>query len=331
MPSHILLGPRVTLKRQAEREDRLALAIVLALALLLFGCLSAAAQAKIPGVGFQTPATGTVQWVWPNGSPAGSTAFDRSAGDPFGSAGGGQLAIDVFRARYGSHTPSGRVTAPDGTIGRWATDAETILGPCSRAIEAVAATGSSEMLRGRSATHTMVPTLLELHDIGALGLCGSFMQSAGIGSGAPGGSVASVGQPRIVELTSPAPGRLKVRWQTSKGHTAFEVRAGSLLVPVPGDTMAAFVELPRGESGMIEVTVRAFKGGAAGKWSRTQTVPVNARTEEPVDPTPGPVDPGPGPVDPRPAEPGPVDRCWVLRVPAAGDPALVSIPCGGDL
>lgn len=271
-------------------------------------------MSKIPGVGY-SPGPGVVFWIWPGSrESAGTTVFNPSAGNPFGTGTAGTLDDAVFNARYG-----GRPRRADGTIGNLVVDAETILGALTRAMEILAGQGAVPEFKGTSATHTMIPTILEAHDWAATHADGgaSLMAQAGVGSGASG--TASIGQPRITEISSPGPGLISLSWITGEGHSGFEVKAGSISVPIEGSTMTASVELPPGEGGEIEVTVRAFKEGTAGKWSRPRKISVQPRA--------GGTDPGPGP-GPEPGGPASDAQCWLLKVTDGGKTVtLTKIDC----
>ena len=272
----------------------------------------------IPGVGFTPPQGSVVQWVWPGGSSAGQTILNPSVGDPFTTGG---LNIQTFRDRYGAPTLSGRLERTDGTIASFITDAETILGPCSVAVEQLAKKGIISEFRGKSTTHTLVPTLVELHDIGATGRCQSYMAQAGVGSGALGGGAGAVpGIPVIESASSPSPGRVEVSWRARRGHSAYEVQVGAVSLPFPSDSSTepgserktAVVELPVGLGGQLPVVVRAYKGGTAGRWSKSRMVDVEPRSTNP-EPLPTPT---PEPTITPPVTPSPVTglKCYMVKI-----------------
>lgn len=240
---------------------------------------------KIPGVGYN-PGPGTVFWVWPGGQNAGTTPFNPSAGDPFGTGPGGVLSLATFNARYG-----GRPVRSDGTIGNLVVDAETVLGALTRAMELAAKQGAEPEFKGRAETHTMVPTIREAHDYAAVHQDGgrSLMSRMGIGS-ALGTGGNPPGQPAIVKLTSSSPGRITVGLKTGQADS-FEVQATvsgaeagfAIAVPDREDqfpTRIYEIELPSSLSGRLQIRARSFLGGVSGKWSIQKFVNVVAGKDQ---------------------------------------------------
>lgn len=281
-------------------------------------------MSKIPGVGY-SPGPGTVFWIWPGSrEPAGTTVFNPSAGNPFGTGTAGTLDEAVFNARYG-----GRPRRADGTIANLVIDAETVLGLLTRAMEVCAEKGLVPEFKGTPATHTMVPTILEAHDWAATHADGgqsliNLFRTIPTDAGPVGPrSTTTIGQPRITELSSPGPGRISLTWVTGPGHSGFEVKAGSISVPIDGSTMTASIELPPGEGGEIEVAVRAFKGGTAGKWGRPRKVSVQPRAAGPR-PDPNPVGTG----SEQPGSTASDAQCWLLKVTDGGKTVtLTKVEC----
>lgn len=258
-------------------------------------------MALIPGVGYH-PGPGICFWIWPGSrEKAGTTPFNPAAGDPFGTGPGGVLDDDIFNRRYG-----GRPIRFDGTVGNLVTDAETITGAMTRAMEILAKQGAIPEFTGRPETHTLIPTLLEAHDWAATHSDGggSLMAQAGVGSGAPGVGGVEPGVPRIEEVSSPGPGRVFVRWITRPGHTQFEVQAGESVYVFKGTILSGVVDLPAGVGGSVEVKVRAFLGATAGRWGLARFVNVEARQGAPEIPPKPEVPPAEPPVTPpAPADP----------------------------
>lgn len=254
-------------------------------------------MALIPGVGYR-PGPGLCYWIWPGSrESAGTTRFNPAAGDPFGTGPGGVLDDAVFNARYG-----GRPIRFDGTVGNLVTDAETIFGPMTVAMEKLARQGAIPEFTGTAATHTLWPTLVEAHDWAATHTDGGagLMALAGVGSGAATSTPPVV--PKILEVSSPEPGAVLVRW-TARAQDGFEVRVGDTKLRIPSSELAARVELPAGIGGEMEVAVVTYRG-SEGRRSLPVTVVVAPREGEPPTPAPEPPPPAEPPVTPpEPADP----------------------------
>jgi len=182
--------------------------------------------------------------------------------------------------RYGGFAPGS--TTPDGN-GTWlvSCDAESIQQGCARWLE--------ERCRN-SAAATEYDCSLDWNGAeGWRAMRDAYDYWATNPAGLPASTSASTpGQPRIETLSSPGPGLVAVSWVTKAGHTGFTVNAGTAVSMVAGDTYSTTVELPEGEGGLVEVTVRAFIGQVTGRPSVTRTVDVTPRTGPSPTPTPTP-------------------------------------------
>lgn len=250
----------------------------------------------IPGVGYKSKGS-IVYWVDPVGKPVGTSSFNPSAGDPFGS----QLSIAKFQSRYGMFTKSGRWELADGTICRFPVDAESI-GTLMVAMEQAAKSGKfSHEFSGTPATHTMVPTHLEAHDyaathqdggrglMSAMGVGGG---ASGSGSGAGGATGALPGRPKIEKLSS-SPGLLALTWITSQA-TAFELNVETVADdgpgwthtfpdPGPGNTRQLSFQVPNYIYGPCVLKIRAYRGATYGAWSMSKKVDI-VKSDKPAEP-----------------------------------------------
>lgn len=260
-------------------------------------------------VGF-TPQNGArIKYVVPGPGtgfpPETDTFLNVNAGDPFA---GLALNTDIYYARYG--TPP--VNAA-GTEGVFPVYAEAI-GSLSTAMANAAKDPANPW--GLRPSGNGQATNLEVYDFAAT-QCPQGRKSAifvkyGNEDGSSGVAV-TPGQPAINSLTSPAPGKIMVVWQTRIGHTGFQINAEPRSDNAPsfsqradGADRDAVIDLG-GEGGEFDVTVTAFIGNTAGKPSLPKTVTVAAASSQPpVDEPPAPVDP-PTPVEPPPPPPPPLD------------------------
>lgn len=166
---------------------------------------------------------------------------------------------------------------------------------------------------GTRDTLSCYPTLEELHDYFAVNP-GEAAAALGSGGANVGGS--KPGQPAITSLTSPAPGRVEVTWQTRPGHTKFRIEGTSstdgFAADVGGEERTVAITAVR--SGAYDVAVTAYIGDTAGKPSLPKPVTVAASGVEPPAPVDTPV------VEPPPPPPPPLD----------GPPASAVAPLSAD-
>jgi hypothetical protein len=267
------------------------------------------------GVGYVPPAgSRSCLYVLPNGS-GGSACFpmDLSA-DPFvGGLSNGELLARAER-RYGPNFHGADASRPRFL----ALDFESLLGLGGVLLKDLCCQDRF----GTKASRSCNATLTELHDYFAVN-----SPPATPGRGNP------PGQPRITELSSPAPGKVSVKWITRAGHTLFEVRAGTVTTTTAGDVFLAQLDLPPGEGGSMDVTVRAFSGDTPGKPSIAKTIQVQPRTapppaQPPEPPVTPPVEP---PVTPPATPSAPVlDGCFAVEGLPAGTRLQIKVVPAGE-
>jgi hypothetical protein len=277
----------------------------------------------VPSLGaYVVPDGSPVRWRCPGkAGVVAVTSLNKAAGNPFGTGPVGTFNDPVYAARYGR--PSADLcngVRPTFLIYAEGKDSQLqgdMQQACLRGEEAFQDQRIWDCWPGPNRGHG---ESIEVEDYAAV---------VGVSPkpGAASGNNSTPGVPAILTVFNPGPGLVAVSWKTRAGHDHFLVQAGSGFRQIPGSTATRYstvVELPPGEGGRIEVTVRASMGGPLGKASVSKFLdvqPIPVAPSKPPDPpvTPPPVGPQP-PVTP-PASPG-----VCLEIPGqAGSRLLVRV------
>jgi hypothetical protein len=279
----------------------------------------------VPSLGaYVVPDGSPVRWRCPGkAGVVAVTSLNKAAGNPFGTGPVGTFNDPVYAARYGR--PSADLcngVRPTFLIYAEGKDSQLqgdMQQACLRGEEAFQDQRIWDCWPGPNRGHG---ESIEVEDYAAV---------VGVSPkpGAAGGGNSVPGVPAIIALSSPGPGLVAVTWQTRAGHDHFLVQAGSGFRQIPGGSTTRYstiVEVPPGEGGRVEVTVRASMGGPLGKASAVKVVNVEPR---PAAPAPPPVKPDPPPsppVEPPVAPPVVAPGGVCLEIPGqAGSRLLVRV------